>query len=172
MRTSLVASRVRLLTKFNALPDGVKFLVGMRAELLRLAGKHPTLRLLEQDLKDLLTSWFDIGFLELRRITWDTASASLLEKLIAYEAVHAIESWDDLKNRLDSDRRCFAYFHPRMPDEPLIFVEVALVNGMADNVQGLLDETAPVQEPGAADTAYQHLTRRRQDPTHRPRRGD
>ncbi|MED5396668.1 MAG: malonyl-CoA decarboxylase [Pseudomonadota bacterium] len=153
LRTSLVASRVRLLTKFNALPDGVKFLVDMRAELLRLAGIYPTLRLLEQDLKDLLTSWFDIGFLELRRITWDTASASLLEKLIAYEAVHAIESWDDLKNRLDSDRRCFAYFHPRMPDEPLIFVEVALVNGMADNVQGLLDETAPVQEPGAADTA-------------------
>ena len=76
-----------------------------------------------------------------------------MEKLIAYEAVHAIDSWDDLKNRLDSDRRCFAYFHPRMPDEPLIFVEVALVNGLANNIQGLLDENAPVQDPRNADTA-------------------
>jgi len=153
LRTSLVASRVRLLSKFNALPDGIKFLVDMRAELLKLAGKHSTLQPLEQDLKDLLTSWFDVDFLELRRITWDTASASLLEKLIAYEAVHAIESWDDLKNRLDSDRRCFAYFHPRMPNEPIIFVEVALLNGMASNVQDLLDEAAPMQDPSAADTA-------------------
>ena len=87
------------------------------------------------------------------QITWDNASAALLEKLIAYEAVHAIDGWDDLKKRLDSDRRCFAYFHPRMPHEPLIFVEVALVNGLADNIQALLDENAPVQDPGTTDTA-------------------
>ena len=114
--------------------------------------KDGALGALEPDLKGLLASWFDVGFLELRRITWN-APATLLEKLIAYEAVHAIRSWEDLKDRLDSDRRCFAYFHPRMPDEPLIFVEVALVSGMADNIQTLLDESAPVQDPRAADTA-------------------
>lgn len=85
-------------------------------------------------------------------MTWE-APAHLLEKLIAYEAVHEIRSWDDLKNRLDSDRRCYAFFHPRMPDEPLIFIEVALVNGMADNIDALLDEDAPAEDPTAADTA-------------------
>ena len=108
---------------------------------------------LEDDLRALLATWFDVDFLELRRIAWDTASGALLEKLIAYEAVHPIESWDDLKNRLDYDRRYFAYFHPRMPNEPLIFVEVALVNGMAGNVQALLDSAAPVQDPKTADAA-------------------
>jgi malonyl-CoA decarboxylase len=153
LRLALEAPRVRLLTQFNGLPEGVKFLVDMRGELFPLARGDQSLRALDDDLKALLGTWFDVGFLELRRITWDSASAALLERLIAYEAVHAIESWDDLKNRLDSDRRCFAFFHPRMPDEPLIFVEVALVNGMADNVQRLLDEDAPVQDPGQADTA-------------------
>ncbi len=153
LRDALEAPRIKLLTQFNALPEGVKFLVDMRAELLPLIGHGADFQGLENDLKSLLGTWFDVGFLELKRITWDSASAALLEKLMAYEAVHAIESWDDLKNRLDSDRRCFAYFHPRMPDEPLIFVEVALVNGMADNVQRLLDESAPVQDPGRADTA-------------------
>jgi malonyl-CoA decarboxylase len=153
LRDALESPRLKLLRQFNDLPDGVKFLVDMRATLLPLARKDPTLKPLEQDLKHLLSSWFDIGFLELRQITWDNASAALLEKLIAYEAVHTIESWDDLKNRLDSDRRCFAYFHPKMPDEPLIFVEVALVNGLAGNVQALLDENAPVQNPQSADTA-------------------
>jgi malonyl-CoA decarboxylase len=88
----------------------------------------------------------------LRRITWDSPAA-LLEKLIAYEAVHEIQSWDDLKNRLEHDRRLFAFFHPRMPNEPLIFVEVALVNGMADNIQALLRRDAPVMDPNSADTA-------------------
>ena len=126
---------------------------------------------LELDLKALLASWFDIGFLELTRITWD-APAALLEKLIVYEAVHEIRSWTDLKNRLEADRRCFAYFHPRMPEEPLIFVEVALVRGMADNVQSLLDETAPVGDP--ADGRYRHLLFDLQLPArpcrHQPRR--
>ena len=153
MRRALEPPRLRLLRQFNDLPDGVKFLVDMRGELLSLVPHDPSLELFEQDMRHLLKSWFDIGFLELRRITWDTSSAALLEKLIAYEAVHAIESWDDLKNRLDSDRRCFAYFHPKMPDEPLIFVEVALVNGLAGNVQTLLDEDAPVQDPKSANTA-------------------
>ncbi len=153
LRKALEAPRIRLLTQFNALPEGVKFLVDMRADLLRFAKNNPSLKALEGDLKRLLATWFDVDFLELRLITWKTSSAALLEKLIAYEAVHAIESWDDLKNRLDSDRRCFAYFHPRMPDEPLIFVEVALTGGLAGNVQDLLDPTAPVTDPAEADTA-------------------
>ncbi len=152
LRAALEPPRITLLTQFNALPEGVKFLVDMRAELLKLAPGDPALAGLELDLKVLLASWFDVGFLELTRITWD-APAALLEKLIVYEAVHEIRSWTDLKNRLEADRRCFGYFHPRMPEEPLIFVEVALVQGMADNVQSLLDETAPVGDPAAADTA-------------------
>lgn len=152
LRKALRPPWLRLLTQFNGLPEGVHFLVDLRAELLTFCKDDPALLALESDLKDLLTTWFDVGFLELRRITWDSPAA-LLEKLIAYEAVHAIQSWDDLKKRLDSDRRCFAFFHPRMPNEPLIFVEVALVNGMADNIQALLDEEAPVLDPNAINTA-------------------
>jgi malonyl-CoA decarboxylase len=88
----------------------------------------------------------------LRRITWE-APAALLEKLMAYEAVHEIRGWTDLKNRLEADRRCFAFFHPRMPDEPLIFVEVALVSGIAGDIHALLDEAAPIGNPQAADAA-------------------
>ena len=152
LRRTLQPPRVTLLTQFNALPEGVKFLVDMRAELLRLRGTDPALDALEADLKRLLASWFDVGFLELRRITWK-ASAVLLEKLIAYEAVHAIKGWEDLKNRLDSDRGCYAFFHPSMPEEPLIFVEVALVDGLADNIHHLLDEEAPVGDARDANTA-------------------
>ncbi len=152
LRQALDPPRRRLLTQFNALPEGVKFLVDLRAELLGHARSEPGLAGLESDLKALLASWFDVGFLELRQITW-SAPAALLEKLIAYEAVHEIRGWTDLKNRLDSDRRCFAFFHPRMPDEPLIFVEVALVQGMAGNIQALLDERAPVFDAAKADSA-------------------
>ena len=152
LRRALEPARVKLLTQFNALPSGVKFLVDMRAELMKHAHHDEALASLDHDLRDLLAHWFDEGFLEIKRITWDSPAA-LLEKLMIYEAVHEIRSWSDLKNRLEADRRCFAYFHPRMPDEPLIFVEVALVKGMADNVQSLLDETAPVGDPATADTA-------------------
>ncbi|MFL0805861.1 MAG: malonyl-CoA decarboxylase [Oceanobacter sp.] len=152
LRDSLDPPRQRLLTQFTELPDGVKFLVDMRAELLHQLRHQPELVTLEADLKRVLVNWFDIGLLRLEQITWQS-SAQILEKLIAYEAVHAIQSWDDLKNRLESDRRCFAFFHPNMPDEPLIFVEVALVQGLADNVQTLLDEQAPVLDLSQADTA-------------------
>lgn len=152
LREVLVPPRIRLLRHFNGLRQGVKFLVDLRADLLDLAREDPALRPLDRELRDLLASWFDVGFLELHRITWD-APASLLEKLIAYEAVHAIRSWDDLKDRLDSDRRCYAFFHPAMPKEPLIFVEVALVDGMADNIHDLLDGEAPAEDPEAANTA-------------------
>jgi len=152
LRAVVLAPRLTLLTQFASLPDGVKFLVDMRARLLSLIGDDPALSSLDEDMKALLTSWFDVGFLELRRITWDSP-ASLLEKLAEYEAVHEVSSWDDLKNRLDADRRCYAFFHPRMPTEPLIFVEVALVRGMADNVQALLDATGPLEDPRTADAA-------------------
>ncbi|HLN23205.1 MAG TPA: malonyl-CoA decarboxylase [Patescibacteria group bacterium] len=152
LRSALESPRLRLLTQFNGLPEGVKFLVDMRAELLGLVKNDPSMAALESDLKDLLGSWFDVGFLELQRITW-RSPAVVLEKIIAYEAVHAIQGWQDLKNRLDYDRRLYAFFHPRMPDEPLIFVEVALVKGMAGNVLDLLDESAPVEDPLKADTA-------------------
>jgi len=152
LRRVLEPPRLKLLTQFTTIPDGVKFAVDLRADLMARMRDDAMLQALEADLRGLLASWFDVGFLELRRIDW-SSSAALLEKLVGYEAVHRIRTWRDLKNRLDSDRRCYAFFHPRMPDEPLIFVEIALVEGMADSVQGLLDEKAPVLDPKQADTA-------------------
>ena len=152
LRRLLEPPRARLLTQFTTIPDGMKFLVDLRATLLGLTRGDPHLAALEADLRGLLANWFDVGFLELRRIDW-SSPALLLERLVGYEAVHEISSWRDLKNRLDSDRRCYAFFHPRMPDEPLIFVEVALVQGLAGSVQRLLDEKAPLLDPGATDTA-------------------
>ncbi len=152
LRAALEPPRITLLRQFNALPEGVKFLVDRRAELIDLGQRDPLLNGLEEDLKRLLANWFDIGFLELKRITWESPAA-LLEKLMAYEAVHEIRGWTDLKNRLEADRRCFAFFHPRMPDEPLIFVEVALVSGMTGDIHALLDEAAPIGDPHSADGA-------------------
>ncbi len=152
LRTALDAPRARFLTQFNLLPDGVKFLVDLRHDLLGLLPREPSLEVLKVELDGLLTSWFDPGFLELKRISWQSP-AFVLEKLMAYEAVHPIESWNDLRNRLDTDRRCYAFFHPRMPNEPLIFVEIALLKGMPASVQLLLDQNAPLLDPRAADTA-------------------
>jgi malonyl-CoA decarboxylase len=152
LRRALEPPRIKLLTQFTSIPDGRKFLVDMRGFLVKARTTDKLLAALESDMRGLLAAWFDIGFLELHRIDWHSPAA-LLEKLVDYEAVHAIRSWRDLKNRLDSDRRCYAFFHPRMPGEPLIFVEVALVRGLSDSVQRLLDEDAPVQDPKQADTA-------------------
>jgi malonyl-CoA decarboxylase len=152
LRAALRSARMRIITQFNALPQGVKFLVDLRADLLRFLDKDEELAPLDRELESRLAAWFDVGFLELRRITWQSPAA-LLEKLIRYEAVHAIHSWADLRNRLDSDRRCYAFFHPRMPQEPLIFVEVALTNRLADSIQQLLDEKAPLFDVERADTA-------------------
>ncbi len=137
----------------------MKFLVDLRADNLRLAG-NPDITdaeagALEQvglELKAQLSTLFDVGLLDLRRITW-FAPASLLEKLIEYEAVHTIHSWADLKNRLDWDRRCYAFFHPSMPDEPLVFVEIALTTGTPAVLAPLLDAAAPDVDPEQADTA-------------------
>jgi malonyl-CoA decarboxylase len=152
LRRALEPPRVRLLTQFTTIPDGMKFIVDLRTTLMGFTKGDPHLAALESDMRALLAKWFDVGFLELRRIDWDSPAA-LLEKLVGYEAVHEIRSWRDLKNRLDSDRRCYAFFHPRMPAEPLIFVEVALVKGLAASVQSLLDQKAPVQNPKLADAA-------------------
>jgi len=152
LRAALRSGRIRILTQFNAIPQGVKFLVDLRADLLRYLKEDPELAPLDRELESRLGAWFDVDFLELQRITWNSP-AVLLEKLITYEAVHEIRSWADLKNRLDSDRRLYAFFHPRMPMEPLIFVEVALIDHLADSVQGLLDVHAPVFDSRRANTA-------------------
>lgn len=152
LRAAMRSRRLRILTQFNAIPQGVKFLVDLRADLLRFVAQDPLLKPLDRELEARLSAWFDVGFLELQRITW-LSPAALLEKLVQYEAVHEIRSWDDLKNRLDSDRRCYAFFHPRMPLEPLIFVQVALLEELADNVQRLLDIEAPLADTRRATTA-------------------
>jgi malonyl-CoA decarboxylase len=152
LRETLTPPAGQLLRLFTGLDGGVKLLVDLRADLLRFAGDDQELGQVDEELYQHLATLFDVGLLTLQRITWD-APASLLEKLIAYEAVHAIDSWADLKNRLDSDRRCYAFFHPAMPAEPLVFVEVALTTGIAEDLPRLLDETAPDLDPERADTA-------------------
>ena len=112
----------------------------MREDLLKVLREDKTLSRIDVDFEHLFASWFNRGFLVLRRIDWQTPAA-ILEKIIAYEAVHAIDSWEDLRRRLEpADRRCFAFFHPSMPDEPLIFVEIALINGVPGSVQALLSD--------------------------------
>lgn len=145
--------RQELIRRLNQVPGATQSLVRMRADLLRLAQGDEVLLALDLDFRHLFSSWFNRGFLVLRRISW-ASPADILEKIIAYEAVHAIDSWDDLRRRLEpTDRRCFAFFHPAMPDEPLIFVEVALTRGIARSVQALLSENRDVLLAQDADTA-------------------
>ncbi|HEY0912847.1 MAG TPA: malonyl-CoA decarboxylase, partial [Bradyrhizobium sp.] len=129
--------RQEVLRRMNMAAGGTTALVAMRKEIAEHLRGEPAVKPLDADLKHLFTSWFNRGFLELRRIDWQSPAA-VLEKLIAYEAVHEIHGWDDLRRRLAPDRRCYAFFHPALPGEPLIFVEVALVQGLAGAVQPLL----------------------------------
>jgi malonyl-CoA decarboxylase len=152
MRKALVSPRTRLLQRFAVFPEGMRFLVDLRQELMPALKSNKRLLALEAELENLFTTWFDVAFLELRRISWDSP-ASLVEKLIKYEAVHDIKSWGDVKNRLDSDRRCYGFFHPRLPDEPLIFVEVAFMNEIGTSISPLLDETAEAVDLSRATTA-------------------
>ncbi|MFA5699888.1 MAG: malonyl-CoA decarboxylase [Desulfuromonas sp.] len=152
LREALVSPRQQLLQQFNALPQGVKFLIDMRAELLEFLPDSPTLKRLDYDLQQLLATWFDVGFLQVRQIDWQSPAA-LLEKLMEYEAVHVISSWSDLRHRLEWDRQCYAFFHPALPEEPLIFIEVALVKGLAPSIQVLLEEHRDDIHPEEADTA-------------------
>ncbi|VTU19273.1 Malonyl-CoA decarboxylase (MCD) [Variovorax sp. SRS16] len=152
LRRALAAPRARLLQRFAIDPDGMRFLVDLRAELLPHLKNDRRLLPLDAELEHLFSTWFDVAFLDLRRISWDSP-ASLIEKLIQYEAVHDIKSWADVKNRLDSDRRCYGFFHPRLLDTPLIFVEVALVNRISEGIEPLLDEAAALVQPDKASTA-------------------
>ncbi|HEY0844493.1 MAG TPA: malonyl-CoA decarboxylase [Noviherbaspirillum sp.] len=152
LRDALRSPRSKILTQFNAIPNGVKLLIDMRDDMLRFLKEVPELGVLESELYAILSAWFDVDFLQLQRISWNSPAA-LLEKLIKYEAVHQIRSWTDLRNRLDTDRRCYGLFHPRMPDEPLIFVEVALTDKLSDNIQVLLDESLAPLDPVQATTA-------------------
>ena len=151
-RRATVSPRRRLLQRFSVNPKGIRFLVDMRAEFQSALKSDKRLAALDAEMEYMFSTWFDVGFLELRRISWDSP-ASLVEKLIQYEAVHDIKSWADLKNRLDSDRRCYGFFHPRLPEEPLIFVEVALADEVADCITPLLDEFGAVADLRKATTA-------------------
>lgn len=145
-------SRQKLLRQLNTLADGFTFLVEMRSDIRRLMDEEPRLRILDRDLKTLFEYWFDVNLLEFERITWNSPAA-LLEKLMEYEDVHEISDWEDLKNRLDKDRRCYALTHPKMPGEPLIFVEIALTSEISGNIKTLLDPSAPVLDPENTNTA-------------------
>ena len=144
--------RQELFRRLNMAPGGTATLVDMRRLLLKDLRSHPEWRVIDADLRHLLRSWFNRGFLRMERIDWRT-SAIVLEKLIQYEAVHAIHGWPDLHRRLEADRRCFAFFHPQLPDEPIIFIEVALTRGMSANVQPLLEVNSAVADPHSADCA-------------------
>ncbi|MGV3570481.1 MAG: malonyl-CoA decarboxylase [Ramlibacter sp.] len=162
LQRALASPRKRLLQRFAAFPEGMRFLVDLRAELLPRLKADRRLLPLDSELEALFSTWFDVAFLELRRISWDSP-ASLIEKLIRYEAVHAIRGWPDVKNRLDSDRRCYGLFHPRLPGEPLIFVEVALTQAMSDCITPLLDETAAASDSTRATTAIFYSISNTQD---------
>ena len=142
-----------LIRRLNRAPGGTQALVGMRADLLEIAREDPSLRPLDTDFQHLLASWFNRGFLELRRIDWST-SAAVLEKIIAYEAVHEIAGWGDLRRRVAAaDRRLYAFFHPALGDDPLIFVEVALTADLPDAIGPILAEDHPPLDPRKATTA-------------------
>jgi malonyl-CoA decarboxylase len=134
--------RHELLRRLNQTPGATHDLVAMRADLLGFLKTHPELLAVDNDFVRLFTSWFGRGFLELRTIDWST-SAAVLERIIRYEAVHAIKDWDDLRSRIDPpNRRCFAFFHPALVDEPLIFVEVALTGNVPESIAAILEEKA------------------------------
>ncbi|GAB5415480.1 MAG: malonyl-CoA decarboxylase [Congregibacter sp.] len=136
---TIEAPRQKLFRRINMAPGGTQTLVAMRGHLLRALKDAPHLKPVDADLKHLFISWFNKGFLNLERIDWN-APAFVLERIISYEAVHEINGWDDLRNRLRDDRRCYAFFHPAMPDDPLVFVEVALTDGVAQSVAPLLEQ--------------------------------
>ncbi len=144
--------RQELFRRWNFAPGGTASMVDMRRRLLGTLKAHPERLEVDADLLHLFRSWFNRGFLVMQRIDWRTP-AVILERLIEYEAVHQIQGWRDLRRRLEADRRCYAFFHPALPDEPLIFIEVAMTHGLPGEVQPLIDPTSPVSDPARADTA-------------------
>jgi malonyl-CoA decarboxylase len=152
LQETVEPARQELFRRLNTAPGGTAAIVEMRKWLLHGLAARPQWRALDADLLHLLRSWFNRGFLRLERIDWH-ASAIVLEKLSQYEAVHAIRDWRDLRRRLEADRRCFGFFHPQLPDEPLIFIEVALTRGMSAHVQPLLEIESAVAPAHEADCA-------------------
>ncbi|MFM9967361.1 MAG: malonyl-CoA decarboxylase, partial [Burkholderiales bacterium] len=152
LQQAVDSPRQELFRRLNMAPGGTAVLVEMRRRLLRDLRDTPQWIGIDADLAHLFRSWFNRGFLLLERIDWRT-SAQVLEKLIKYEAVHEIQGWRDLRRRTQADRRCYAFFHPALPEEPLIFIEVALTKGISDKVQPLLDPEAPVFDAREADSA-------------------
>ena len=149
--------RLEFFRRLNLAPGATAEIVELRHEVLRYASNDEGMAALDGDLQHLLHTWFNRGFLVLRRIDWQTPAA-ILEKIIAYEAVHEIKGWDDLRRRLDPvDRRCFAFFHPALVDEPLIFVEVALMAGIPAAIAPVLEarhRDEPLNEPPATAVFY------------------
>jgi malonyl-CoA decarboxylase len=133
--------RQELFRRLNRMPGGTSVVLRLRRALLKRLPIQPELQVIEADLLHLLTSWFNPGFLQMKRVDWNSP-AQLLEKIIQHEAVHAVDGWDDLRRRLQPDRRCFAFFHPQLPDEPLIFVEVALLAEMPNGITPLIDKAS------------------------------
>ena len=152
LQRAVETQRTELFRRLNMAPGGTAALVEMRRRILQQLKTRPQWAGIDADLAHLLASWFNRGFLVLERIDWRT-SALILEKLTRYEAVHAIQSWQDLRRRLQGDRRCFAFFHPALPDEPIIFIEVALTRGMSARVQPLLDPDSPIAAAADANCA-------------------
>ena len=147
------SGRKDLFQRLNQAPGATAELVRMRKDLLSFVEDFPELARTDLDFVHLLRGWFNRGFLVLHQITWDSPAA-ILEKIIAYEAVHEIRTWDDLRSRLHpSDRRCFAFFHPAMPGEPLIFVEVALTKGVPNSIQTVLSDNRDELGENDYDTA-------------------
>lgn len=154
LRLSAVAEppRQELLRRLNSAPGGIAVILNMRERLLELEREAPELEAVDADFRHLLASWFNPGLLQIVRVDWRTP-AYLLEQIINHEAVHEIRGWDDLRRRLDADGRCYACFHPALPDEPLIFVEVALMDRMAEALPPVLDAQSTSKDPGRATTA-------------------
>src|SRR5271168_1633975 len=145
--------RLELFRRLNLAPGGTAALVRMREQLLDAMDHRDELSIIDNDFVHLFSSWFNRGFLVLRRIDWST-SAAVLEKIIRYEAVHEISDWADLRRRIDPpDRRCYAFFHPALVDEPLIFVEVALTREIPAAIAPILSDKRDSVEPERATTA-------------------
>jgi malonyl-CoA decarboxylase len=156
LREAVESPRQEFFRRLNLAPGATSEIVAMRRDLLRMTKGEPGFAAVEDDLAHLLTSWFNRGFLVLRRIDWQTPAA-ILEKIIRYEAVHEIQGWDDLRRRLDPhDRRCYAFFHPSLIDEPLIFVEVALTREIPGRIQDLIGERTakPLDAPPTTAVFY------------------
>jgi malonyl-CoA decarboxylase len=153
-RLSIAAEppRQELLRRLNRASGGTATILHMRERLLELKQEQREFDAVDWDFRHLLSSWFNPGFLQIVRVDWHTP-AYLLEQIIVHEAVHEIRSWNDLRRRLEIDGRCFAFFHPALPDEPLIFVEVALMDRMAEAVPPLLDARSTSNDPSGATTA-------------------